>query len=141
MLGGGAPKQVSKPELFIERLVPKALSRWFFFDAEAVGELELSGSERFRQSLRRILGFELVDTLSEDLRRCLTKKQGALAKLVNSKGSEEIQKKIANIEHVLPAPREKSADWKPSSAPRYRGRRPEVNCVPCRRANPCRTSV
>ena len=111
MLGGGAPRLVSKPELFIERLVPKALSRWFFFDAEAIGELELSGSERFRQSLRRILGFELVDTLSEDLRRCLTKKQGALAKLVNSKELEEIQKKIANIEHVLPAQREKSADW------------------------------
>jgi DNA sulfur modification protein DndD len=110
-IGTGDPTLIAKPELFIERLIPKALSRWFFFDAEAIGELELSGSERFRQSLRRILGFELVDTLSEDLKRCLTKKQGALAKLVNSKELEELQKKIANIEHILPAQREKSAEW------------------------------
>jgi len=111
MHGIGVLKPVAKPELFIERLVPRALSRWFFFDAEAIGELELSGSEKFRQSLRMILGFELVDTLLEDLKRCLTKKQGNLAKLVNSKELEEIQRKIANIEHVLPAQREQSAEW------------------------------
>ena len=111
MLGSGAAKSVAKPDLFIERLVPKALSRWFFFDAEAIGELELSGSERFRQSLRMILGFELVDTLLEDLKRCLTKKQGNLARLVNSKELEAIQGKIVNIEHVLPAQREQSAEW------------------------------
>lgn len=110
MLGSNTSKPVPKPELFIERLVPKALSRWFFFDAEAIGELELSGSERFRQSLRMILGFELVDTLSDDLKRCLIKKQGALAKLVNSKELEEIQKRMANIQHVLPSQREKSVE-------------------------------
>lgn len=110
MLGEGAPKPVAKAGQFIERLVPKALSRWFFFDAEAIGELELSGSERFRQSLRMILGFELVDTLQGDLNRCLTKKQGTLAKLVNSKELEAIQEKIAKIEFVLPAQREKSAE-------------------------------
>ncbi len=110
MLGDGVPKAVGKPEQFVERLVPKALSRWFFFDAEAIGELELSGSERFRQSLRMILGFELVDTLQGDLNRCLTKKQGTLAKLVNSKDLEAIQDRVAKIEHVLPSQLEKSAE-------------------------------
>lgn len=92
---------------FIERIIPKALSRWFFFDAEAIGELELSGSEEFRRSLRRILGFELVDVLVDDLQHCLSKKQRNLANVANSKSLDEIQGKIEGIEHVLPTQREK----------------------------------
>jgi hypothetical protein len=37
------------------------------FDAEAIGTLELSRSESFRQDLRKTLGFGLVDTLLRDL--------------------------------------------------------------------------
>lgn len=101
------PLSVPKPQQFIERIIPKGLSRWFFFDAEAIGELELSGSEEFRRSLRRILGFELVDVLVEDLQLCLSKKQRNLANVANSKLLTEIQGKIEGVEHVLPAQKEK----------------------------------
>ena len=110
LLGHNEARALPKPEQFIERLVPKALSRWFFFDAEAIGELELSGSDSFRKSLRRILGFELVYGLVHDLELGLTKKQGALARLLNSKELEGIQTNIENIERVLPAQRQKAAD-------------------------------
>lgn len=106
-LDEGVPKPIPKPDDFIERLIPKGLARWFFYDAEAIGELELSGTEGFRQSLRRILGFELVDTLSDDLGRCLTRKQGALARISNSRDLENVQKQIASIEHVLPSQKER----------------------------------
>lgn len=101
------PRAVQNPQTFIERIIPKALSRWFFFDAEAIGELELSGSQEFRRSLRRILGFELVDILVDDLQLCLSKKQRNLTNVANSKSLVEIQGKIEGIDHVLPAQREK----------------------------------
>jgi DNA sulfur modification protein DndD len=101
-------KLVPKPQLFMERIIPKGLSRWFFFDAEAIGELELSGSEQFKRELRRVLGFELVDALVEDLERCLSKKQRNLVAAVNSKELDQIQSNIENIEHVLPNQRIKS---------------------------------
>lgn len=106
-LDEGNATVVSKPQLFIERIIPKGLSRWFFFDAEAIGELELSGSEQFRRELRRVLGFELVDSMVEDLERCLSKKQRNLVSTVNSKELDEIQSNIERIEHVLPGQRTK----------------------------------
>ncbi len=101
------PHGITNPQQFVERIIPKALSRWFFFDAEAIGELELSGSEEFRRSLRRILGFELVDVLVDDLQHCLIKKQRNLANVANSKILVEIQEKMENIELVLPPQRQK----------------------------------
>lgn len=101
---------VPKAQLFVERIIPRGLSRWFFFDAEAIGELELSGSEQFRRELRRVLGFELVDSLVEDLDRCLSKKQRNLVAAVNSKELDEIQSNIEKIEHVLPGQRSKAEE-------------------------------
>lgn len=109
-LDDGVGKPFSNPQSFLERIIPKGLSRWFFFDAEAIGELELSGSTQFRQELRKVLGFELVDRLLEDLDRCLSKKQSSLAKAVNSKELDAIQEARVNIERVLPAQREKAKD-------------------------------
>lgn len=104
---GDERKPVPNERQFIERIIPKALSRWFFFDAEAIGELELSGSESFRKSLRRILGFELVDLLLEDLQQALGKKQRSLTNLVNVKELNDIQKKIDDIEAILPSQKRK----------------------------------
>jgi len=109
-LDGETRKPIQKAQLFVERIIPKGLARWFFFDAEAIGELELSGSEQFRRELRRVLGFELVDALIEDLEKCLSKKQRGLATAVNSKELNEIQTKIENIEFILPSQREKEED-------------------------------
>ena len=108
VLKDGKPIAVQDPQRALERIIPKGLSRWFFFDAEAIGELELSGSEEFRRSLRRVLGFELVDVLIEDLETCLRKRQKNLTTVVNSKELAEIQSQIDTIEHVLPKQREKA---------------------------------
>lgn len=110
LLEDDKPKPVNKAQHFIERIIPKGLSRWFFFDAEAIGELELSGSEQFRRELRRVLGFELVDSLVEDLEKCQSKKQRNLVAAVNSKELDEIQTNIENIEHILPSQRTKAEE-------------------------------
>ena len=103
-------RPIDEAQKFIERIIPKALSRWFFFDAEAIGELELSGSDDFRKSLRRILGFELVDTLLADLQSCSNKKQKSLTNLVNNKTLDEIQNKIDNLESILPTQKAKAME-------------------------------
>jgi DNA sulfur modification protein DndD len=106
----GTPRLISNGDRFIKRMIPEELSRWFFFDAEAIGELELSGSERFRNSLRQILGFKLVDTLAKDLEVCLRRKNQNLTKLANSKELDDIQEKINRYELVLPTQIEKATD-------------------------------
>jgi DNA sulfur modification protein DndD len=106
----GQRHPVPNERQFIERIIPKALSRWFFFDAEAIGELELSGSDVFRQSLRRILGFELVDVLLGDLQEALSKKQRSLTNLVNVKELNDIQKKIDDINAILPTQKRKQKE-------------------------------
>jgi DNA sulfur modification protein DndD len=107
---------VHGPEEFLEKLIPRGLSRWFFYDAEAIGELELSGSAQFKQSLRRILGFELVDMLLDDLDKCLGAKQRQQARLVKSTELQQLQEQIANIEHVLPGQRKKAAELEEAAA-------------------------
>lgn len=102
-LADGTTRPVTKPQHFLERVIPKGLSRWFFFDAEAIGELELSGGPQFREELRKVLGFELVDLLLKDLERCLSKKQRNLTTAVNSKELDAIQTELENVERVLPA--------------------------------------
>lgn len=103
----GELEKVDSPQNTIEGMIPKGLAQWFFFDAEAIGQLQLSGSEEFRRSLRRILGFELVDGLVEDLDACQRKLQRNLANLVNSKDLAAIQQRIDEIRHVLPRQKER----------------------------------
>jgi DNA sulfur modification protein DndD len=98
---------VSNPQGVIDSILPSTLVDWFFFDAEAIGELELSGSDDFRKSLRRILGFELVDGLADDLSACQTKLQRDLSNLVKNSELQTLQKRIDEIKHVLPGQRKR----------------------------------
>ena len=111
-----APRTIDRAEVFIDKIIPSALSKWFFFDAEAIGELELSGSENFKQSLRRILGFELVDSLKDDLDTCLNQKQAALARVVNSKSLDEIKRQIDNLSALIPSQKSKVEELEQASA-------------------------
>lgn len=107
-LDDGSNRLVPKAQQFLERVIPKGLSRWFFFDAEAIGELELSGSTQFRGELRKVLGFELVDLLLKDLEKGLIKRQRNLVTTVNSKELNAIQTERENVEHVLASQRPKA---------------------------------
>lgn len=104
------PREVASPQNIIEGMIPRGLAQWFFYDAEAIGQLELSGSDGFRQSLRRVLGFELVDGLIEDLDACQRRLQRNLASLVKSKDLAKIQQRIDEIRHVLPRQKERLAE-------------------------------
>lgn len=75
--------------LFIENILPSALSRFFFFDGEKIAELAVDNTNvQLKNSIRSMLGISVLDMLSNDITRNL--------KRISKKGkqddtSEEIQ--------------------------------------------------
>jgi DNA sulfur modification protein DndD len=98
-----------KGDSLIRRLLPPGLISWFFFDAEAIGALELSGSESFKQDLRKTLGFDLVDALLRDLEAVQAKRRREVAAQTNDRDLQAIEKEIDGIDLVLPGQYEKAA--------------------------------
>lgn len=106
-INSGNSSIVTNPQGFLNKVVPEGLVSWFFFDAEAIGSLSLSGSEQFKDDLRRTLGFTVIDTLITDLEECLQKKQRELTAQANNRKLSDIQKELDNIAHVLPSQQER----------------------------------
>lgn len=105
----GNSSLVPNPERALYKIVPDGLVSWFFFDAEAIGALELSGSSQFKADLRKTLGFELIDRLIKDLEACQLKRQREVSLQTNDKQLKALQDEIENIARVLPNHQEKSA--------------------------------
>jgi DNA sulfur modification protein DndD len=106
-IDSGNSSIVTNPQGFLNKVVPEGLVSWFFFDAEAIGSLSLSGSEQFKDDLRKTLGFTVIDTLITDLAECLQKKQRELTAQANNRKLSDIQKELDNIAHVLPGQQER----------------------------------
>ncbi len=76
--------------MFVENILPSALSSFFFFDGEQIAELAVDRTnEQLKNSIRSMLGISVLDVLSNDITRNLKK--------VNKTGkqnvsAEEIQK-------------------------------------------------
>jgi DNA sulfur modification protein DndD len=98
----GNSKLIDRGESLIQMLLPPALISWFFFDAEAIGSLELSGSEEFKMGLRKTLGFELIDRLLLDLDAVQAKIRREVATQSNDKQLLALQAEMDNIDRVLP---------------------------------------
>ena len=102
----GNSSPVPKGDALLRTLIPPGLISWFFFDAEAIGALELSGSPEFKQDLRKTLGFDLVDALVADLESVYDRRRKDITNLSNDKTLRDIQIDIDNIDHVLPEQKE-----------------------------------
>lgn len=58
--------------MFIENLIPSALSAFFFFDGEKIAELAVEKTnDRMKQSIKALLGIQILDLLEKDLLRVL----------------------------------------------------------------------
>jgi DNA sulfur modification protein DndD len=106
---GGNSSLVSNPERALHKIIPAGLVSWFFFDAEAIGNLELSGSSQFKADLRKTLGFELIDRLIKDLEACRIKRQREVSVQTNNQELKGLQEEIERIAHGLPNQVAKSA--------------------------------
>lgn len=58
--------------MFIENILPSALSRYFFFDGEKIAELAVDDANvQLKDSIRSMLGISVLDVLKNDLSRVL----------------------------------------------------------------------
>ena len=68
--------------LFIENILPSALSSFFFFDGEQIAELAVDHTnEHLKNSIRSMLGISVLDVLNNDIIRNLKK--------INKAGKED----------------------------------------------------
>jgi DNA sulfur modification protein DndD len=102
----GNSRPIPNGQSLLDMILPPALTGWFFFDAEAIGSLELSGTPGFKRDLRKTLGFALVDTLLVDLESVLSKRRRDAAAQTNDKHLQSLQEQIDNIDRVLPGQQE-----------------------------------
>jgi DNA sulfur modification protein DndD len=105
----GNSRVIPKGDSLLRMLLPPGLISWFFFDAEAIGSLELNGSEGFKRDLRKTLGFDLVDKLLGDLEVVQTKRRREVVLQTNDRELQSIQTDIENLEKVLPGQYETAA--------------------------------
>ncbi len=68
------PFLTSNWSMFIENLLPSALSSFFFFDGEKISELAVEDtSEQIKESIKAMLGITVLDTLESDLGKIVSK--------------------------------------------------------------------
>ena len=62
--------------MFVENILPSALSNFFFFDGEKIAELAVdSTNSQLKESIRAMLGISVLDTLHGDIQRNIRKLQ------------------------------------------------------------------
>ena len=60
--------------MFVESILPSALSNFYFFDGEKIAELANNDSnEQMKSSIRSLLGINIIDLLENDLSRVIRK--------------------------------------------------------------------
>jgi len=75
--------------MFVENILPSALSSFFFFDGEKIANMAVDGTDdQLKDSIRSMLGITVLDVLNNDLLRNL-KKLGK--KNESNKEAEEVQ--------------------------------------------------
>jgi len=76
--------------MFVENILPSALSSFFFFDGEKIADMAVDGTDdQLKDSIRSMLGITVLDVLNNDLLRNL-KKLGK--KNESNKEAEEVRR-------------------------------------------------
>lgn len=80
--------------MYVEDIIPSALSGFFFFDGEKIAELVDRNNEdqQMKSSIRALLGIDLIDSLRSDLRRLGSR----IIKRANTTNSREMLDELAN---------------------------------------------
>ena len=85
--------------MFMENVLPSALSSFFFFDGEKIATLAGENtSEQMKESIKALLGIKVLDHLESDLARIISR---TAKNNVNKKESEELEKLRARKEKAL----------------------------------------
>ena len=75
--------------MFVENILPSALSSFYFFDGEKIAELAVDNTnEQMKESIRSMLGITILDVLKNDLGRCIRRVE---KKNINDEASEKLE--------------------------------------------------
>ena len=88
--------------MFIENILPSALSSFFFFDGEKIAELAVDDTNaQMKESIRSMLGISVLDVLKNDLERSLRRKSKKIKDDTNEESMEQLQRKCKELRAVI----------------------------------------
>ena len=95
--------------MFIENILPSGLSNFFFFDGEKFAALaEEDTNEQMKESIRTLLGINIVDRLESDLKKINNKVEKENTQKFNVKESnrlkeakDEAESKLEELDHKI----------------------------------------
>lgn len=97
--------------MYVESLLPSALANFYFFDGEKIAELaEGDNNTQIKNSIKALLGINVIDSLESDLKRILSKIKSdgdrdydmqKISDLQNTK--EEKAKRLNDIDEAISA--------------------------------------
>ena len=78
--------------MFVENILPTALSSFFFFDGEKIAELAVDNTNvQLKNSIRSMLGITVLDVLRNDVMRNLKKTNKSSSNNTTSNGVQELR--------------------------------------------------
>lgn len=90
--------------IFIENLLPSALSPYFFFDGDNIADLAVgSTDEKMKESIKALLGITILDQLEKDLKRISTNSLKKKETAINEDKITFLRDKAQNIQEELEA--------------------------------------
>lgn len=88
--------------MFVENILPSALSSFFFFDGEKIAELAVEETgEQMKESIKTMLGITVLDVLQSDVSKIIGRLCKANEKNQGLKKLEELRSRKDNAEQVL----------------------------------------
>lgn len=95
--------------MFIENILPSALSNFFFFDGEKIAELAVDNTDtQMKESIRAMLGLSMLDVLHNDLNRIIGRNRKKLDQTTDAgrisllrQERDEAQARVTEIEKQI----------------------------------------
>ena len=88
--------------MFIENILPSALSNFFFFDGEKIAELAVENTNtQMKESIKALLGISVLDQLNNDLGRIISHLSASMTEDQNLIYLEHLRKKRDLAENEL----------------------------------------
>ena len=87
---------------YIEGIIPRALSRFFFFDGEKIAELAQEDNDsQLKDSIKALMGVTVVETLMKDLGKLSKRLVGAKAGESSLETLDELRQQVSLLEDEI----------------------------------------
>lgn len=88
--------------MFVENILPSALSSFYFFDGEKIAELAVDNrNTQVKSSIRSMLGISVLDVLQSDLGRVLRKSSKKMQSSDKTHALQILRDQVERLEHQV----------------------------------------